>query len=840
MASQEGFKALQEKVQSALVSTTRSANRLAAEDLSFQRTVNPSVADDLDDQTTRLLELSSKLLNSAAAVCGQGKLPPLEDADDVDLQWRKIVDLLDTMLERTDRALDEFTGVLKRKDAPAADNTQQAKKPKTTLAYSMRNANMAKPQLEFEQPVDNNTQWKPILTKKPHGTVGLDQSLVKIQSDPGFVQYRHPYETEILQAKYPAQVYQSTDPVLYKPIDSTKAIWVDSYEGVLNMLGELKKAKEIAIDLEHHDYRSYTGLLSLMQISTRDQDWIVDTLKPWRHRLEVLNEVFADPSIVKVFHGARMDIIWLQRDLGLYINGLFDTYFAADILGYPQRSLAYLLKRFVDFDADKKYQMADWRIRPLPEEMFYYARSDTHYLLYIYDMIRNEVIKASDRSKSETDFIAKVVQRSREQSLSRYEGASFDAETGQGPKGWFNILLKNPLPFSGAQFAVYKALWKWRDERARSLDESTGYVLPNSTVADIARYMPPDAKALHSLIPNHAVIAKRAVNDIWALFQEARTRGANEPSLLAFFQDRSLESVPERTSQRDTVAAPGLVDEAQCGRMERSQLYGNVPPSTMWESKAPAKRDGEYVLLPWQRLLQAVTANRLITTTPVDVEMVDKDAAAAAEAGGAALKSCPKTQEKEESANEEFTLRAGVKRKKTAGEEEEEEQEDDTSSEEDSDSDADEEDAGGKLNEASGADEGEEDESDAEEEIGLEDEEAQRAREKAERKAAKTKRRAARRAEKKAQPPNKGKKAGKAAGKAAREAAAAAAASQAEEKQVPFDYGKASTVLHANRNGQRTQGRKTFDPYSKTGEEGPKGARKAPPLHGGRSATFKK
>lgn len=58
-----------------------------------------------------------------------------------------------------------------------------------------------------------------------------------------------------------------------------------------------------------------------------------------------------------------MDIIWLQRDLGLYINGLFDTYFAADILGYPQRSLAYLLKRFVDFDADKKYQMADWRIR---------------------------------------------------------------------------------------------------------------------------------------------------------------------------------------------------------------------------------------------------------------------------------------------------------------------------------------------------------------------------------------------------------------------------------------------------------------------------------------------
>lgn len=66
------------------------------------------------------------------------------------------------------------------------------------------------------------------------------------------------------------------------------------------MLEELKGATEIAIDTEHHDFRTYTGLLSLMQISTREKDWIVDTLQPWRRKLEVLNEVFADPKIVKV------------------------------------------------------------------------------------------------------------------------------------------------------------------------------------------------------------------------------------------------------------------------------------------------------------------------------------------------------------------------------------------------------------------------------------------------------------------------------------------------------------------------------------------------------------
>ncbi len=112
--------------------------------------------------------------------------------------------------------------------------------------------------------------------------------------------FKHPYEHEITAMQYPAQVLESREPVLYLPVEKTKAIWVDTYEGVLEMLEELKKANEIAIDLEHHDFRTYTGLLSLMQISTREKDWIVDTLVPWRHKLEVLNEVFADPKILKV------------------------------------------------------------------------------------------------------------------------------------------------------------------------------------------------------------------------------------------------------------------------------------------------------------------------------------------------------------------------------------------------------------------------------------------------------------------------------------------------------------------------------------------------------------
>jgi exosome complex exonuclease RRP6 len=74
-----------------------------------------------------------------------------------------------------------------------------------------------------------------------------------------------------------------------------------------------------------------------------------------------------------------------QRDFGLYLVNLFDTGQAARVLGYPSASLAHLLERHVGVSPDKRYQLADWRLRPLPDDMLAYARTDTHYLLHCAD-----------------------------------------------------------------------------------------------------------------------------------------------------------------------------------------------------------------------------------------------------------------------------------------------------------------------------------------------------------------------------------------------------------------------------------------------------------------------
>lgn len=70
---------------------------------------------------------------------------------------------------------------------------------------------------------------------------------------------------------------------------------------------------------------------------------------------------------MKVLHGADMDIEWLQKDFGIYVVNMFDTGQASKFLQFPSSGLAYLLKEFCNVTANKEYQTADWRKRPLPK-----------------------------------------------------------------------------------------------------------------------------------------------------------------------------------------------------------------------------------------------------------------------------------------------------------------------------------------------------------------------------------------------------------------------------------------------------------------------------------------
>lgn len=144
--------------------------------------------------------------------------------------------------------------------------------------------------------------------------------------------YPHPYEPELRTLEYSTDQVVAVRERLYGSLETTPFHWIDTVEQLTDLARLLDGQKEIAIDLEHHQYRSFQGITCLMQISTRNEDYIVDTLE-LRHHLHMLNSSFTNPKIVKVIHGADFDILWLQKDFGLFVVNMFDTGQAARVLG---------------------------------------------------------------------------------------------------------------------------------------------------------------------------------------------------------------------------------------------------------------------------------------------------------------------------------------------------------------------------------------------------------------------------------------------------------------------------------------------------------------------------
>ena len=107
------FKTLQDSITAALRSTTLSATHINGADVAFQRSLDPAAGTALDGQNARLLQLAQRLLANAAA-SSDAVGPKLPDVEAIDGNWRGVVDVIDSLLEKADTSLDEYTGVVKR------------------------------------------------------------------------------------------------------------------------------------------------------------------------------------------------------------------------------------------------------------------------------------------------------------------------------------------------------------------------------------------------------------------------------------------------------------------------------------------------------------------------------------------------------------------------------------------------------------------------------------------------------------------------------------------------------------------------------------------------------
>lgn len=445
-----------------------------------------------------------------------------------------LIDTNDTILENVSTYLDEASGLKKSSEEliiavkpPSAINTSWNKKQfssNSPQSYTLITSKgiLVRPQLSFKDKIDNaNTAFIPIIKEKPHSIKPLAITFEEDREE-----FCHPYEWELEKFEPAEEHLQVVEPVLPKPLKETPLEIIKTGEQLKIMCEDLSKEKEIAVDLEHHSYRSFQGFTCLMQISSREKDYIIDALE-LRSEMHILNEVFTDPKIVKVLHGAEMDVQWLQRDFGVYIVNLFDTGQAARVLHFAHFSLAYLLKHFCKLDVDKRYQLADWRIRPLPVEMIKYAREDTHYLLYVYDCLKNDLVNAGNDMKN---LLHSTFERSKLICAKKYRKPLFTDDK------YLELYKKCRKTFNAKQLYCLKELYEWRDKIAREDDESIAYVLPNHMMLQIAEALPREQQGILACCNPIPPLVKQQLNELHSIILKTTETSIKQLELLKLQQ----------------------------------------------------------------------------------------------------------------------------------------------------------------------------------------------------------------------------------------------------------------------------------------------------------------
>ena len=206
------------------------------------------------------------------------------------------------------------------------------------------------------------------------------------------------------QASHIKNKIKNTVPVQSSQLlSNTPFVFVNTIEMLATTVSELSSTTEFAVDLEMNNTRSYNGMTCLIQLSSRDKDYIIDVLALWDHIHTHLSNLFSNPNIIKVFHACSGgDVPALDRDFKIKVVNIFDTQQAAKVLEGTQLSLEYMLTKYLTIKdneiTNEKIQelksiwtCSDWRQRPLHTDALLYARMDTHYLLELKDRLIQEL-----------------------------------------------------------------------------------------------------------------------------------------------------------------------------------------------------------------------------------------------------------------------------------------------------------------------------------------------------------------------------------------------------------------------------------------------------------------
>ena len=252
----------------------------------------------------------------------------------------------------------------------------------------------------------------------------------------------------------------------------TPPTWINRQTSLAKMVADLSLQPRIAVDTESNSLHAYREQVCLIQFSTPRTDYIVDPFV--FDDLSVLGPLFSNANLEKIFHAAEYDLICLKRDFGFEFANLFDTMYAARVLGYSFVGLDNMLAEKLNITVDKRHQKADWGTRPLTPAQIDYARFDTHYLFQLREILEQELVEKGRLELAREDFAraCKV-----EQTRAKANGASMRRFSAR-------------KDVSTRELTILNELCTFRDQVAERMDRPPFKVVDDDSLLAIARSLP--------------------------------------------------------------------------------------------------------------------------------------------------------------------------------------------------------------------------------------------------------------------------------------------------------------------------------------------------------------
>src|SRR5688572_1503960 len=254
--------------------------------------------------------------------------------------------------------------------------------------------------------------------------------------------------------------------------------YIEDLAALTEAARRLSGADLVAVDTEAAGYHRYRDRICLLQLSTRTDTFLVDTLA--LDNLAPVSELLAREAPELVFHDADYDLRLLTRDFGLEVTRLFDTKLAAQFLGEQAFGLGALAEKYLAITMEKKHQRADWAQRPLPREMLEYAAEDTRHLPALRDRLRDALREASRLHWAEEEF---AIARQTRWTTVPEDGGAF-------------LKVKGARELQPRQLAALRELHAWRELAAEARDAAPFRVLSNEAMLELARAIPATVREL--------------------------------------------------------------------------------------------------------------------------------------------------------------------------------------------------------------------------------------------------------------------------------------------------------------------------------------------------------